>query len=236
MAIRQGSSAGNDMGLRLLSLVGPILRANSYLLFEAGRAVLIDPFWNREMEQTISVYADAVDYILLTHEHYDHVCGAAAARERYSCPVVASERCANILRQPSQRMLRHFEAFCRLQRFEDRPKSDIDLTYCCSTDVTFAAELELEWQGHTFYFRSVPGHSPGSSCILVDETYLFSGDSLLPGQERPSIFPGGSIEAFEKQAVPYFCSLPRDTKVCPGHFETFNLSEHPSITLFGEGV
>ena len=224
------------MGLQLLSLIGPILQANSYLLFEAGRAVLIDPFWNQEMEQTISTYADTVDYIFLTHEHYDHVSGAAAARDRYSSSVVASEQCADILRQPPRRMLRHFEAFCRMQRVEDRPKSEIDLAYCCSADVTFAAELELEWQGHTIRFRSVPGHSPGSSCILVDGTYLFSGDSLLPGQERPPIFPGGSMEAFEKQALPYFCSLPRGTKVYPGHFETFSLSEHPSITLFSEGV
>ena len=52
--------------------VGPI-GTNCYILEEGGRIAVIDP--GDEAERILSVLAETggtVDYILLTHGHYDH--------------------------------------------------------------------------------------------------------------------------------------------------------------------
>lgn len=217
------------MGLQLIALIGPFLRANSYLLIEDRHTILIDPFWNEQMQNTICMYADKVDYIFLTHEHYDHVSGVAELKRQYACPVVATAKCKQILNAPHERLWRLFEAFCRMQRHEDRPKQEIDLDYVCQVDEDFFMEKQLSWNTHMFYFRATPGHSPGSACILLDKKVLFSGDSLLPGQEKPSIFLGGSMDEYQKRTMPFFCSLPKDIVVYPGHFNKFYLGKHPAI-------
>lgn len=66
-----------------------------------------------------------------------------------------------------------------------------------------------------------PGHSPGSAAIRLDEKWLFSGDSLLGDREVVVRFDGGSEEDFLTKAMPYYRSLPENTRVYPGHGERF---------------
>ena len=91
--------------------------------------------------------------------------------------------------------------------------------------MTFEERLLFAWQEHKFEMVLTPGHSPGSAAIRLDEKWLFSGDSLLGDREVVVRFDGGSEEDFLTKAVPYYRSLPENTRVYPGHGEPFLLKD-----------
>ncbi|MEN8214544.1 MAG: MBL fold metallo-hydrolase [Pseudomonadota bacterium] len=76
--------------MRLLSL-GSGSRGNATLLQSGGTTLLIDcGFSLRELESRLAqadLQASSIDALLLTHEHGDHVKGAAALSRRHGIPV-----------------------------------------------------------------------------------------------------------------------------------------------------
>ncbi len=60
-----------------------------------------------------------------------------------------------------------------------------------------------------------PGHTPGSVCLLVEET-LFSGDTLFAGGVGRCDLPGGDELALE-QSLMRLAGLPDTTRVLAGH-------------------
>ncbi len=60
-----------------------------------------------------------------------------------------------------------------------------------------------------------PGHTRGSTCVLLGDAHLFTGDTLFPGglgRSTPETFP-----AMFDTVVERLFSLPDDTWVYPGH-------------------
>ena len=53
-----------------------ILSSNMYLIEENGHAIVVDPARN-----TLPGNNLIVDLLLVTHEHYDHICGLNNLRE-----------------------------------------------------------------------------------------------------------------------------------------------------------
>lgn len=83
-----------------------------------------------------------------------------------------------------------------------------------------------------------PGHTPGSTCLLV-QGFLFSGDVLFPGGPGRTQTPADlkqSIESITTKLLP----LPEETMVLPGHgdgttigdakreYAEFAAKEHPA--------
>ena len=64
--------------------------------------------------------------------------------------------------------------------------------YSCLADEIFDKELKYIWNEHELTFTSTPGHSPGSDCILIDNRFLFTGDSLLKDIPIITRFSGGT--------------------------------------------
>ena len=50
--------------------VSGLLSSNMYVIIEGDHAIVIDPF-----ADTTPSEGSIIDYILLTHEHYDHISG-----------------------------------------------------------------------------------------------------------------------------------------------------------------
>jgi glyoxylase-like metal-dependent hydrolase (beta-lactamase superfamily II) len=66
-----------------------------------------------------------------------------------------------------------------------------------------------------------PGHTPGSTCFLVEGSpVLFSGDTLFPGGPGNTTFPGGNFaQIITSIGQRLFAPLPPETIVMPGHGE-----------------
>ena len=87
----------------------------------------------------------------------------------------------------------------------------------------YADDAELHWRGHTLRFVALPGHTPGSAGIFLDENTFFCGDYLIPEEEPILRFPGGDAEAYERITRPFLDSLPKGILICPGHREKYIL-------------
>lgn len=194
-----------------------LLLSNMYVVAEGTHAVVIDPFPDITLANGL-----VIDKILLTHEHYDHISGVNLWKEITKASVLCSRACADNITSPRKNLSKHFKEFCELQTWielENIPQSDPE--YSCGADEVFEDELVFKWQGHKWYLFEMPGHSQGSIGILLDDTFLFSGDSLMENCGIELRLPGGSRKKWKELGEPRLRQIPYGIRVYPGHFKDF---------------
>ncbi|MCR4754940.1 MAG: MBL fold metallo-hydrolase [Lachnospiraceae bacterium] len=201
------------------------LQSNMYIISEEyeGRksGILIDP---SEMQIDLGFN---VDYIILTHEHYDHISGVNYWKEQTGAKAIGSYACKLAALNAKKNMSHYFASFCELQTWV-KIESDIETVddYNCEIDEGFLEDTTIDWQGHKIHLFSSPGHSPGSIGILIDDAILFSGDSLIKDFPTECRFPGGSREKWYEESSKKYLELNCNIIVYPGHFESFLLKDY----------
>lgn len=197
----------------------PVIESNMYVLTHGHDALVVDPSISAEAETLLLESGVQRCTVLLTHEHYDHICGVNRLRELFSCNVVCTEVCAEAIADPRKSGTMFFAALFLERSEEERRTVEalLNTEYRCAADTVFSEELTLEWHGLSVRMKSLPGHSRGSQVIRIIEKYVFTGDSLVPGEQTILRLPGGSRRSFVTTALPYLRSLPWDCIVYPGH-------------------
>lgn len=196
-----------------------LLLSNMYVIVENEHAIVIDPCYDTSASEQFSI-----DYLMLTHEHYDHIFGVNKWKTRCKAPLLCSDICAQRIRNPRKNAARHFDVFCELQTMVDHWELRyFNPDFACYADITFSGTMHLKWQGHVFKLIHIPGHSPGSTGVFLDNNIFFSGDSLLEGRDIELRFPGGSKKLWEETGKKVIESIPKGTLICPGHFKEFVL-------------
>lgn len=194
-----------------------LLHSNMYVVQENGHAIVIDPCLDTTYAENLQI-----DYLMITHEHYDHISGVNAWKKVTNAPLICSKSCSVSIRNPKKNMSRYFDVFCQMQTWMPIDGMDIQsVDYQCEADVTFEDSYELSWQGHGIRLLEVPGHSEGSISIQLNDTDIFTGDSLLRGQEIELRFPGGNAKKWEEIGRQRIESIPDGMRIWPGHFEGF---------------
>ena len=158
-------------------MVGPIM-TNCYLLSDetAGVCALIDP--GDEADRVLDMVSRsgcALQYILLTHGHFDHTTAVRPLLEKYpDVPVYIHEK--DVTDQPPKHM---DMMFSRLPEHNQR--------YYKEGDTLTLGSL-------TIRVMETPGHTQGSVCLLVGDV-MFSGDTLFRGSCGRTDFAGGDPKA-----------------------------------------
>lgn len=173
--------------MKPIRIVAPPLAANCYLLLDEKKA-LIDVGGDIQfILNALRKYIDPreLDYIILTHSHYDHA--AAAGHFKGIAKIAIHKDEYSLLKAQG------FTSFMFGVTFKEF-EPDIMLE---GGEVIELGELSLEVI-HT------PGHSPGSICLYEPEKkWLFSGDTVFAyGSFGRVDLPGGSsrelIKSLEK--------------------------------------
>ena len=102
--------------MEIETIVSDLLKSNMYVIKENGRCILIDPC-------ITDCKIENADYILLTHEHYDHISGVNYWREKTGAIAIVSKICAEKCADPRKNMSRYYETFCELQTWIPNYKS-----------------------------------------------------------------------------------------------------------------
>lgn len=118
-----------------------------------------------------------LEYILLTHGHFDHIIGARDVKEKYGAKVVVSAPDEPMLSSGKLSLASFMDAV------QNNVKSDIVVS---DGDVINLGSLKIK-------VIATPGHTKGSVCYLV-ENALFSGDTLFYMSCGRTDFPSGSSD------------------------------------------
>lgn len=207
--------------LQTVISVDPLTESNCYILAEEKKCVVIDPGESECLFRTLEERGWEPELILLTHEHCDHMAGLDALRLRYPLArFAATEVCNAGIQNTRLNMSRIMEVYLY---FRGRPGIHYDPFVCRPADEIIGKNAKILWRGHTLRIVSMPGHTPGSTGIFLDEKVFFSGDYLIPEEEPLLRFPGGDAESYEKITEPFLRSLPAGIRICPGHGEPYVL-------------
>ncbi len=190
--------------------VGPI-GTNCYILEdeEAGLAAIIDP--GDEAERILAAVEEdgsTVEYILLTHGHYDHTTAVPALHRALPQAKIYIHRAdANGAGSSLFPLASQVEG----------------LRYYGEGDTLTMGSLTIQVL-HT------PGHSKGSVTLKVGDV-LFCGDTLFAGSCGRTDLAGGSYEEI-MGSLKRLGRLEGDFHVCPGHDITSTLERERQSNPF----
>lgn len=212
--------------MKIYKYINSLVESNGYILCDSReeRAIVIDPCEFSKISQILSEKKLQIEMAILTHEHYDHICGLNELREEYIFEVLASSKCSQGIQDIISNKSRNFGVYLH---FLGKNYTEFKNTkYVCSkADITFNDKYSFVWNSHEFNLFETPGHSEGSICIMIDNKYLFTGDSLIYKSDTITRTRGGSDKDFEEITLPFFKKLDKNIKVFPGHGEDFTLGE-----------
>ncbi|MCL2487016.1 MAG: MBL fold metallo-hydrolase [Oscillospiraceae bacterium] len=174
------------------------LQTNCYIITdpESGKSAVIDPgVYNDRLKQAVEdTGTDSIEYILLTHCHYDHVLGTDDLKSATGAKVVIHEADVAGLDNPKVRML---------------------TGRVPTPDIFVRDGDEIKLGGLSFRVMHTPGHTIGAVCFITQDT-IFSGDTLFLGTHGRTDLPTGDHPTI-MDSLRKLAGLPGDYDVYPGH-------------------
>lgn len=217
--------------LVLLHSVFEYINSNMYVLIAENESLIIDPHKNLELTNHLRSKGIKKTTILLTHEHHDHTTGIYWYQEHFDSKLICQQDAAEYISR-KQYLRPTLLAFILgeedhnngTHRYDDFKKDFVPRQYVA--DVTYEKQYFFDWQGYSFRFYHIPGHSLGSNLIILDNQYAFTGDSLLKGLPVIIRFPGGSKDDYLNKSLPLLNQLlSPDMTILPGHGDPFVLKD-----------
>jgi glyoxylase-like metal-dependent hydrolase (beta-lactamase superfamily II) len=188
-------------------ICGPLFE-NCYVISEGSDCIIVDPGQGFLKASELIKQRYSVKAIFITHGHIDHVDGI----KYFNSPIYISKEDKNILMDSYKSLYDFFEL--------DYPFSNMNLDFKILDD-----EEEFELIGHKFKVLKTPGHTNGSLCFLMDNKYLFSGDTLFNRSCGRTDFPTGDSEAMQISLNRLVNQLDENIVVYPGHEDSTTILE-----------
>lgn len=185
-----------------------LMATNCYIAYSGEHAVVIDPgFEPEKIINEATLLGVKIEYILLTHGHFDHIIAVNAVKKATGCPVAAGRderermKSAELSEATAMRMAKKFTPVA----------ADVELS---DGDEICVADMK-------FKFIETPGHTGGSMCIICDDV-IFSGDTLFRDVCGRCDLRGGDYGEM-LSSLRRLYELPGDYRVFPGHGEETTL-------------
>jgi len=182
-----------------------------YLIVFGQHAALIDAGCGRSSDEVInnikdcSIRSPKIDYLLITHCHFDHTGGAEAIKDEFQCQIIAHELDAKYLEQGNDTVTAANWYGSSLKPF------------CVDRKLTGFREI-INLGSRNIEAIHTPGHSPGSVVYLTEsegKKVLFSQDVHGP---LDSSFLSNKKDYLK--SLKLLLSLEADI-LCEGHFGIF---------------
>ena len=176
--------------------------SNCYLLISENQAAVIDPSANADVIlQKVEQYGATLQYILLTHGHFDHICSLDTLRDKAGIPAYVH---IGDLDMPSDADKNAFYTFFGSSRTYRTPEKTIQ-----EGDVLALGNEQISVL-HT------PGHTEGSVCYLCNDQFLITGDTLFErGFGRYDLYGGDPFKL--RRSLEHLASLDPSLVIYPGH-------------------
>jgi hydroxyacylglutathione hydrolase len=191
--------------MKVLQMAVGMIGTNCYLAYDEKtmEGVVIDPGDNAaEILQRAQEAGMKIQYVLLTHGHFDHILAVDEICEKTGAKLVIHEADSGMLADSAVKSsMRSF--MVRRPYVQRQP------------DILVHDGSEIQVGNLTFRYLHTPGHTPGS-CVIQAENCLFTGDTLFRGSCGRCDLPGGDYQAMLRSMKKLY-NLSGDYQVLPGH-------------------
>ena len=171
-----------------------------------SESIIIDPGTDQDERITNHLYENSLklNFIFLTHEHFDHILGLNFLRRTFpEIMVISSEKTSERL-PDSKKNLSIFH-------------NQMNLIVNKSEIIVKASNINLI--GLDFEIIETPGHTDSSLSLRLG-TFFFSGDFLLKGNRAVTNLPTGSIKQYNA-SLNKCQSILNGVTIFPGHGERY---------------
>jgi hydroxyacylglutathione hydrolase len=171
-------------------------RCNCYLVSNQDRYLLIDSAMRKNWKSLtrnldkLGVTKDASIALVLTHCHFDHAENAAKFKETYKAPVIVHRNEGLLLKNGDNPIIGGTMFFTKILAYIlNRPKFLARFRYRPTDfDRLVDEKVELKPFGISGYILHTPGHTPGSTSVIIDNEIGMVGDAMF-GVLKGSVFP-----------------------------------------------
>jgi hydroxyacylglutathione hydrolase len=168
-------------------------RSNVFLIKNREKNILIDTSpayrWKKLEKALQKNKIDHIDYLILTHSHYDHSENALRIKESFKCPVILHRNEEYNLQTGELSIPRGTNIITRFFVNDLAPKiSGQFKSEPCRPDILLESVFDMKVLGFDGYILHTPGHSPGSVSIILEDELAIVGDTMF-GIFRWSVFP-----------------------------------------------
>lgn len=196
--------------MKIMHLTVGMVQTNCYIVYDETSSVgaVIDPGDNAAgILQLVQEQKLQIDYILLTHGHFDHILAVHEVSEKTGAKPVIHKDDLWLLKKDA---MGEFKPFAK--------------NFVETAVETIAEEgTQVSFGGITATFLHTPGHTPGSCCIRIGDV-LFTGDTLFRHECGRCDLEGGNFDKM-LQSLARLYDLNGDYTVLPGHDMSSMLSE-----------
>ncbi len=199
---------------------GPF-EVNTYLVFNdkngKKEGFIIDPGGQeKRIDKIIKDENIDLKFILNTHCHIDHVSMDNYFKRKYGIKIIANKK--------DELILKNLKNQAEYLGFDFNENVVID-EYLTENNVINIGDINI-------LPIFTPGHSPGSTSFLVNEKYLFSGDTLFKSTIGRTDILGGSFDEIISSIKNKLLILGDDIIVLPGHGETTTIGEERKYNAY----
>lgn len=187
-------SKDQKSALRTVNFLG-CTGGDCFIIRGKGANILVDSGFAFSAEEALGkiraeLKDEKLDYILLTHSHYDHAMGIPILKRAYpEVKVIGSEYCDYILRKPTARKkMQEMDDFAAKAYGRERAEELTDLLYC---DITLKDGEEIRLGEESVRATALPGHT--RCCMgyyFTEERMLVSCETLGILADEALLFPG----------------------------------------------
>jgi len=168
-------------------------RTNVFLLSNGEKNILVDTsislFWKKLDKRLNELNVHHIDYLILTHTHFDHVANTKRIKEKYKALVIVHKDEAEYLASGKNVIPGGTNLFTRtIVRLFGKRFGSMVQHQPCSGDIIIDSTYDLKKIRFNAYIIHTPGHSSGSISIIIDDEIALVGDAMLSIFKR-SVLP-----------------------------------------------
>ncbi len=168
-------------------------RSNVFLLTDGISNILIDTCvprkWPLLKNRLKELNIEHINYLILTHTHFDHAGNAARVREKYGASIILQKEEVSCLTSGENIIPGGTMMFSKVivkllsAQYKKRRKYQP-----CPCDIPVDRVFNLTGLGFNAYIMHTPGHTPGSVSVIIEDEIAVVGDTLF-GILKHSVFP-----------------------------------------------
>ncbi len=209
-------------GRKLYRYEYDLIHSNMYILLGEHTAVMIDSVESEAALQLMKTKGIEKIWMIVTHEHYDHIQGINYYKRYFECCIMGSKEALKAMKDPKENLAAYLESMVLFKNLPDnwRERYNIPEDYSCEGDIVLENNGVFQWEDIQFKIIYTPGHSKGSICIAIGNDYYFTGDSLIAGEKVILRLPGGNRKKYYEITSPFLASITDNAIIFPGHGES----------------